>query len=476
MVKLIINDTANRMHFGDIKTIHFVGIGGIGMSGIAEILQDAGLSVSGCDLRPSPSTELLMSRGIRVSIGHDPAHVHGVDAIVVTAAVKGKNPEVEAARQEGVRIIRRSEMLGELVNRKRAVGVSGTHGKTSTSAMIATILDEAGLDPTVIVGGMLRNIGTNAKSGKGEFLVVEADEYDRTFHHLHPEIAVVTNIEADHLEYYGSFEAIVEAFGVFVDGIKPGGAVVGCADDPAVRKLLDRVGLPISAAATAAAGGRTRVIRYGLSDAADLRAENIEFFERGTHFDVPGVGRFTLYVPGEHNVRNALAAIAVARELNIDYAVTARGLAKYLGVDRRFQILGLFGGAIIVDDYAHHPTEIRATLSAARRGYPSRRIVALFQPHLYSRTRDFSKEFAESLRVADVALVAPIYAAREEPIEGITGRLISEAMEGIEFLEHSNEDIVVEMRRRLQPNDLFITMGAGDVHRIAEALVQGGAA
>jgi UDP-N-acetylmuramate--alanine ligase len=451
------------MHFGDIKTIHFVGIGGIGMSGIAEILQNAGLSVSGCDLRPSASTELLMSRGVRVSIGHDPSHVHGVDAIVVTAAVKGANAEVEAARKLGVRIIRRSEMLGELVNRKRAVGISGTHGKTTTSAMIATVLDEAGFDPTVIVGGMLRNLGTNAKSGKGEFLVVEADEYDRTFHQLHPEIAVVTNIEADHLEYYGSLEAIVEAFGIFVDGIKPGGAVIGCVDDPAVRTLLNR---------TKAA----RVIGYGLSDAAELRAEDVEYFERGTRFNVPGVGRFTLYVPGEHNILNALAAIAVARELHIDATVTARGLARYLGVDRRFQILGEFSGAIIVDDYAHHPTEIRATLSAARRGYPSRRIVALFQPHLYSRTRDFAKEFAESLLVADVALVAPIYAAREEPIDGITGRLISEAAEGIEFLEHSNEDIVTEMRRRLEPNDLFITMGAGDVHKISEALVQGGAA
>ena len=450
------------MHFGDIKTIHFVGIGGIGMSGIAEILQDGGVSVSGCDLRPSASTDLLMSRGVPVSIGHDPSHVHGVDAIVVTAAVKGANAEVEAARQRGVRIIRRSEMLGELVNRKRAIGVSGTHGKTTTSAMIATVLDEAGFDPTVIVGGMLRNIGTNAKSGKGEFLVVEADEYDRTFHQLRPDIAIVTNIEADHLEYYGTFEAIVEAFGIFVDGIKPGGAIVGCVDDPLVRKLMERT-------------KTKRVVRYGLSRSADLRAENIEFFERGTHFNVPGVGRFTLYVPGEHNINNALAAIAVARELHIDAAVTARGLAKYLGVDRRFQILGDFAGAIVVDDYAHHPTEIRATLTAARRGYPNRRIVALFQPHLYSRTRDFSKEFAESLRVADVALVAPIYAAREEPIEGITGRLISEAMEGIEFLEHSNEDIVTEMRRRLQPNDLFITMGAGDVHRIGEALVQGGA-
>jgi UDP-N-acetylmuramate--alanine ligase len=451
------------MYFGDIKTIHFVGIGGIGMSGIAEILQDAGLSVSGCDLRPSASTELLMSRGVRVSIGHDPSHVHGVDAIVVTAAVKGANAEVEEARKLGVRIIRRSEMLGELVNRKRAVGISGTHGKTTTSAMIATVLAEAGLDPTVIVGGMLRNLGTNAKSGKGEFLVVEADEYDRTFHQLHPEIAVVTNIEADHLEYYGSLEAIVEAFGIFVGGIKPGGAVVGCVDDPAVRKLLDHT-------------KTARVVRYGLSDAADVRAEDVEFFERGTHFNVPGIGRFTLFVPGEHNIRNALAAIAVARELHIDAAVTARGLARYLGVDRRFQILGEFSGAIIVDDYAHHPTEIRATLTAARRGYPTRRIVALFQPHLYSRTRDFSKEFAESLLVADVALVAPIYAAREEPIEGISGRLISEAVEGIEFLEHSNDDIVVEMRQRLQPNDLFITMGAGDVHKIGEALVQGGAA
>lgn len=451
------------MHFGDIKTIHFVGIGGIGMSGIAEILQDAGVSVSGCDLRPSASTDLLMSRGVRVTIGHDPSHVHDVDAIVVTAAVKGANAEVEAARQRGVRVIRRSEMLGELVNRKRAIGISGTHGKTTTSAMIATVLDEAGFDPTVIVGGMLRNLGTNAKSGQGDFLVVEADEYDRTFHQLHPEIAIVTNIEADHLEYYGSLEAIVEAFGIFVDGIKTGGAVIGCADDPLVRTLLDRT-------------KTKRVVRYGLSKSADLRAEDVEFFERGTHFNVPGVGRFTLYVPGEHNICNALAAIAVARELHIDASVTARGLAKFLGVDRRFQILGDFAGAIVVDDYAHHPTEIRATLDAARRGYPSRRIVALFQPHLYSRTRDFSKEFADSLRVADVALVAPIYAAREEPIEGITGRLISEAGEGIEFLEHSNEDIVREMRRRLQPNDLFITMGAGDVHRIGEALVQGGTA
>jgi UDP-N-acetylmuramate--alanine ligase len=352
-------------------------------------------------------------------------------------------------------------MLGELVNRKRAVGISGTHGKTTTSAMIATILEEAGFDPTVIIGGMLRNIGSNAKSGKGEFIVVEADEYDRTFHQLHPEVAVVTNIEADHLEYFGSFEAIVEAFRVFVEGVR--GAVVGCVDDPVVKKLLDGV------------TGK-KVIRYGLTDRADLIATNIIFTERGSTFDVAGIGTFTLFVPGEHNVRNALAAIAVARELKIDTSVAAHALAKFLGVDRRFQILGQFGGAMIVDDYAHHPTEIRATLNAARRSYPNRRIVALFQPHLYSRTRDFAKEFAESLLVADVALVAPIYAAREEPMEGITGRLIAEASERIEFLERSNDEIVDELRRRLQSNDLFITMGAGDVHEIAEALVRGGVA
>jgi len=460
------------MNFDDIKTIHFVGIGGIGMSGIAEILAEAGVSVSGCDLRPSAATDLLASRGIRVTIGHDPAHLHGVDAIVVTAAVKGKNREVDAAQQKGIRIIRRSEMLGEIVNRKRGVAISGTHGKTTTSAMVAMILQEAGLDPTILVGGMMRNLGSNARSGKGDFLVVEADEYDRTFHQLHPEIAIVTNIEADHLEYYGSFEAIVEAFRVFIDGIKPGGAVVACVDDPAVRSLLQSVA-PRTSAAAAGVGGPTRIIRYGTTDRADITATNIEFTERGSTFEVPGVGRFALFLPGEHNVRNALAAIAVARELKIGADVTARALARFLGVDRRFQILGRFGGAIIVDDYAHHPTEIRATLNAARRGYPNRRIVALFQPHLYSRTRDFAGEFAESLRIADVAMVAPIYAAREEPISGITAKLIAD--KGVELIDRPNAGIVDEMKRRLQANDLFITMGAGDVHEVAAALAREGA-
>jgi len=449
------------MNFEHIKKIHFVGIGGIGMSGIAEILSESGVAVSGCDLRRSAATELLTSRGVPISIGHDPSHLDGMDAIVATAAVKGKNAEIDAARDRGIPVIRRSEMLGALVNQKRSIGVSGTHGKTTTSAMIATVLESAGLDPTVIVGGMLRNFATNAKTGHGEFLVVEADEYDRTFHQLHPEIAVVTNIEADHLEYYGTFDAILEAFRIFANGLKEGGVVIGCVDDPAVAKLLESVNV--------------RVVRYGLSDAAEVRAMNLSFDERGLSFEVDGLGFFKLFVPGQHNVRNALAAIAVGRELGLDAATISSGLAKFLGVDRRFQILGDYNGAIVVDDYAHHPTEVRATLDAARGGYPNRRIVALFQPHLFSRTRDFAKEFGDALRTADVALVAPIYAAREEPIEGITARLIIDAVDGIELIDHDKAGIVADLRNRLGANDLFIAMGAGDVHEIAEALVEGGA-
>ena len=446
------------MNFGDIKNIHFVGIGGIGMSGIAEVIHDAGVGVSGCDLKSSPATDLLISRGISVTIGHDPEHVReGVDLVVITSAVKGVHPEVDAAREAGIRIMKRSEVLGAIVNSKRAVAVSGTHGKTTTSAMIAVVLEEAGLDPTVLVGGMVRNLGTNAKNGKGELLVVEADEYDRTFHRLHPEIAVVTNIEADHLEYYGSFEAIEEAFAIFLEGVK--GPIIACVDDAPVAKVVH--------------GTKRRVIGYGLSERAEVRAVNVQFSERGSSFEVPGVGFFKLFVPGEHNIRNGLAAIAVGLELGIAPEALSSGLAKFLGVDRRFQIMGEYHGAVIVDDYAHHPTEIRATLEGARGGYPNRRIVALFQPHLYSRTRDFAREFAEAMKIADVAIVAPVYAAREKPVEGVSSRLIADAIEGVEFLDRSNAEIVGEMRRRLQPNDVFIVMGAGDVHEIAEELVRG---
>jgi UDP-N-acetylmuramate--alanine ligase len=447
------------MNFSDIKNIHFVGIGGIGMSGLAEVLANGGASVSGCDLKRSASTELLTRRGVRVTIGHDASHVDDAGLLVITSAVRGEHPEVEAARIKGVRVMKRAEVLGAIVNAKRSVGVSGTHGKTTTSGMIATVLEQAGLDPTVLVGGMLRNFETNAKSGKSDILVVEADEYDRTFHQLQPEIAVVTNIEADHLEYYGTFEAILEAFTIFLKGVK--GPIVACIDDPAVAKVVAEF---------------PRVITYGLGENAQLRATNLEFSDRGSSFEVPGLGFFKLFVPGEHNVRNALAAIGVGRALGLDGHTIAGALAKFLGVDRRFQILGDYLGAIVVDDYAHHPTEIRATLSAARSGYPNRRLVALFQPHLYSRTADFAREFGEALREADVPIVSPIYAARELPsgkLQGVSSRLISDAVTGVEFLDRSNSQIVNELRRRLTPNDIFIAMGAGDVHEIAEELVRG---
>src|SRR3954468_17917915 len=268
------------MNFDQIRTIHFVGIGGIGMSGVAGILSDSGVSVSGCDVKHFAGPELMESRGLTVSIGHDPAHLDGVDLVVVTAAVKGENAELEAARRRGIPVMRRAEMLGEIVAHKRAVGVSGTHGKTTTSAMIATILESAGLDPTHLVGGIVRNFDTNAKSGHGEYLVVEADEYDRTFHHLHPEIAVVTNIEVEHLEYYGSFDAIVEAFRLFVDGIAENGVVVGCVDEAPVAALLNHT--------------HHRIVRYGLGPDAELTATNLQFHERGSSFEVPGVGFFKL--------------------------------------------------------------------------------------------------------------------------------------------------------------------------------------
>jgi UDP-N-acetylmuramate--alanine ligase len=450
------------MNFSHIKNVHFVGIGGIGMSGLAEILHGAGVAVSGCDSRSSSITDGLGSR-IQVSIGHDPDHVTGADLVVTTAAVKTGNPEVDEARRRGIRVLKRAELLGEIVNAGRGIGIAGTHGKTSTSAMVSVVLEEAGLDPTVIVGGMVRNLSTNAKAGQGDLIVVEADEYDRSFHRLHPEIAVVTNIEADHLEYYGSLDHILESFRVFLTGVREGGTVIGCSDDPAVAKLLEQ--LP------------QRVVRYGLNDDAELRAVDLQFSERGTAFDVrengESLGFFKLFVPGEHNVRNALAAIGVARALGLEGATISSGLSKFLGVDRRFQVVGEWNGAILVDDYAHHPTEVRATLSAARRGYPGRRIVALFQPHLYSRTRDFAPEFAEALGMADVALLAPIYAAREEPVHGITARLISDQSPNIELIDRDNEGITAELRERLQANDLFIVMGAGDVHKIVEWLAEG---
>jgi UDP-N-acetylmuramate--alanine ligase len=456
------------MNFGQIKSIHFVGIGGIGMSGIAAILSNYDFVISGCDLRSSPVTGLLERRGVDVHIGHDEKHVRDVDLVVYSSAIRPDHPEVVEGRRRGIPVVRRAEVLGEIMRWKRGIAVAGTHGKTTTSAMTSMVLVGAGLDPTAIVGGMFRDLGTNALLGRSDLLVVEADEYDRSFLALHPHVAVITNIEADHLDCYRDLDEIRGAFEQFASGTPFYGLVIGCVDDPNVAALLDRV--------------PRRTLRYGLSPAADLRADALQFSGAGPEFDVALRGRklahFKLRVPGEHNVRNALAAIGVGLELGIQPVHIASALERFAGVERRFQHLGDYAGAPVIDDYAHHPTEIRATLSAARRSYPNRRLVALFQPHLFSRTRDFAGEFADALGLADLAFVVPIYPAREQPIDGVTAALISDearrrGRKGVSLIDKEHDGIVGELRRLLSPNDVLVAMGAGDVHEIARALVEG---
>jgi UDP-N-acetylmuramate--alanine ligase len=454
------------MNFGHIKNIHFVGIGGIGMSGIAEILMNYDLTISGCDLKSSATTDRLLRAGVRFVEGHDPSHVDGADLVVVSSAVHQENPEVMRARELGIRVIRRAEMLGEIMRLRKAVAVAGTHGKTTTSAMNSTVLTEAGLDPTVIVGGVLRDLDTNARLGKGEYLVVEADEYDRSFLAFDPTWAVITNIEADHLDCYKDLDDIREAFFTFASKVPFFGSVIGCVDDSNVASLMDRL--------------ETQKIAYGLSEAAQLRAVNLRFNGVGTTYEViyegKPLGTVELLVPGDHNVRNSLAAIGVALQIGVPFDVAARGLSKFRGVERRFQVIGEYNGAVVVDDYAHHPTEIRATIQAARSAYPGRRLVALFQPHLFSRTRDFYADFAEALSGADVAMVTKIYPAREEPIEGVTSDLIlndaaSRGFRTVSALPVETTDAPGHFRRMLKANDVFVTMGAGDVHRVGEAIV-----
>ena len=454
------------MNFGHIKKIHFVGIGGIGMSGIAGILASDDFDVSGCDLRASATTELLERRGIRVFVGHDRGHVERVDLVVYSSAVKGEHPEVLEGRRLGIPVVRRAEMLGEIMRWMRGVAIAGTHGKTTTSAMVSMVLSDAGLDPTVIVGGMLRNLDTNAMLGRSDLLVVEADEYDRSFLTLHPHIAVITNIESDHLDIYRDLDDIRETFDRFADGLPFYGTVIGCVDDGNVAALLD---------------ARTRgIVRYGLGPLSDLRATNLAFSAEGSSYDLLRHGdklaSVRLAVPGQHNVRNSLAAAAVGLELGVAVPEIVAALGRFRGVERRFQLLGECAGALVIDDYAHHPTEIRATLDAARRGYPGRRIVALFQPHLYTRTRDFAADFAAALENADLALVAPIYAAREQPIDGVTASIISDAATSgrLRLIDRSHEEIAGEIRKLLEPGDVFIIMGAGDINEVAQLLLEDG--
>jgi UDP-N-acetylmuramate--alanine ligase len=455
------------VRFLRLRRLHFVGAGGVGMSGLAEILLlSTPLEISGCDLARSENTDRLTQLGARIAYGHDPAHVREADLVVTSSAVEDSNPEVVAARDRGVPVIRRAEMLAEIMRLKQGIAIAGTHGKTTTTSLTGMVLTEAGFDPTIVVGGQVRILGTNARLGKGDFLVAEADEFDRSFLRLTPVVAVMTNIEEDHLDCYKDLDDILDSFSIFANRVPFYGAVIACVDDPGVARVLPRV--------------TRRVVTYGVSDEANLKAREIRLEGSGTTFEVwEGqwlLGTVRLNLPGRHNVANALAAIAVGRELSIPFPTISRAVSQFTGVIRRFEAKGEKDGVLVVDDYAHHPTEITATLAAARQVYPQRRLVALFQPHLYSRTRDFADRFGRALTGCDLALVTDVYPSREKPLPGISGELIVKAARAagqanVTYLPEK-KSVIPELKKSLKPGDVLLTLGAGDVVRFGEEFLK----
>ncbi|MBK8321155.1 MAG: UDP-N-acetylmuramate--L-alanine ligase [Betaproteobacteria bacterium] len=455
-----------------INHIHFVGIGGSGMSGIAEVLASLGYRVSGTDIAESPIVRRLRERGIRVEIGHDASRIAGADAVVVSSAVKPDNPEVVAAREARVPVVPRAMMLAELMRFKQGIAVAGTHGKTTTTSLVAAILVEAGLDPTVVIGGRLNSIGTNARLGQGELLVAEADESDASFLYLQPVISVVTNIDADHMETYGQdFERLKGAFAEFLGHLPFYGLAVVCRDDENVRAILKDISRPL--------------VTYGIRSAdADLRAEKVRWDGGGMRFTaVNGVTplEVTLNLPGEHNVLNALAAIAVGREVGAPDEAIARALAQFSGVGRRFQRYGevkLDAGTsfALVDDYGHHPAEMAATLAAARGAFPGRRLVLAFQPHRFTRTRDLFEDFVRVLSTADALVLADVYPAGEAPIVAADGRTLARALRVAGKIDPVFVDSAAQMaaavRAVVRDGDVVVTMGAGSIAGLAPDLAQ----
>lgn len=455
------------MNFGHVRHLHFAGIGGAGMCGLAELLHREGLQVSGCDLQASEATARLQQLGIAVALGHDPSHLEGADVLVISSAVPASNPEVEAARAAGVPVIRRAEMLGEVSRLKWTVAVAGTHGKTTTTSLAGHILTAAGLDPTVAVGGRVHLLGAHARLGRSQYLVCEADEYDRSFLALHPVLAVITNVEAEHLDTYGTVEAMEDAYVAFASRTPFYGATIACLDDPGVRRLLPRLG--------------RRVVTYGESPQADVSAREVSFSPAATHCRVVArgeeLGPFAVPLPGRHVLADALAALAVALEVGVAFATAAAAVAAFTGVARRFERKGERDGAILVDDYAHHPTEVAATLQAARQAFPSARLVAAFQPHLFSRTQAFAREFGEALLGADLVLVLPIYPAREQPVDGVTHRLVVDAARRSGHRQvvpcDSLEAALSTLAAVVRAGDVVLTLGAGNVVRLGEAWLAG---
>jgi UDP-N-acetylmuramate--alanine ligase len=457
--------------FSGLSKVHFIGIGGAGMSGIAEILSEYELEVSGCDQALSETTERLEALGVEVLQGHSEGHLDGVDLVVVSSAISPENPERRAARERGLTIVPRAEMLAELMRLKYGVAVAGTHGKTTTTSLVGTMLTEAGLDPTVIVGGRLRISGTGARLGHSDFLVCEADEYDRSFLRLQPIIAVITSIDRDHLDTYGDLDQIRDAFVSFASKVPFFGQVIVCLDDENVQAILPRL-------------ADRRVVTYGLSPQADLVAVDLKTDGSECTFTVHhrqrgALGAVRLPLPGVHNVQNALAAVAVGLAMELDFADVAAGLAAFSGVHRRFERLGSWRGAVVVDDYAHHPAEVAATLAAARQAFPGSRLLAVFQPHLFSRTRDLADDFGRALMAADRTWVTEIYPSREAPMAGVTGELIVAAarQSGHRHVAYATGDwaaVEAAVTPEVRHGDVLITMGAGNIVRLAERLVKEG--
>jgi UDP-N-acetylmuramate--alanine ligase len=455
------------MMFRSVKKIHFIGIGGIGMSGIAEILLDQGFSVTGSDKQLSEITERLEKLGAKIYEGHSPEHIEpDVDVVVYSSAVKMDNPEVQEAIRRKIPLIRRAEMLAELMRLKYGIGIAGTHGKTTTTSMIGLILIEGGFDPTVIVGGVLRDLGgTNARLGHGNFIVVEADEFDRSFLQLTPTIAVITTLEPEHLDCYSSVEELKNAFIDFANKVPFYGFVVLCLDEPMIQDIMPKI--------------KKKIVTYGLNAQADVQAIDPEFSGRKASYTLiykgKDYGRINLQVPGIHNIKNSLAGIAVGMELGIEFEKIKKAVERFRGVYRRFEIRAEVNGIIVVDDYAHHPTEIRAVLQAAKDGW-KRRVVAVFQPHLYSRTRDFYLDFGRSFFNADVCVLTDVYPAREEPIEGVSGKLIADAArdfghKDVHYVPNKMElaDYVLGL---VKSGDMVIFMGAGDITKICGEFIK----
>jgi UDP-N-acetylmuramate--alanine ligase len=447
------------MFRGRVRHVHFIGVGGIGMSGLAEILRTLEFDVSGSDLREGENTRNLQRLGVRIDVGHRAQNVHGADVVVYTSAVSSDNPELVEARLRGIPAIARAEMLAELMRVKYGIAIAGSHGKTTTTSLVATILRASGFDPTVVVGGRMASLSSNARLGAGDLLVAEADESDGSFLRLTPTIAVVTNIDPEHLDFYKTHEAVKEAFVAFLEKVPFYGLSVLCLDHPHVQDLLPRV--------------HRRHVTYGLSSQAQYSARNIAFRGLSTSFVAyrrgEPLGEFTVRMPGQHNVLNTLAAIAVADELEVPLDVMKEALATFHGVARRFSIVDVAEGVTLVDDYGHHPAEIEATLSAARNAYDKRILVA-FQPHRYTRTESLWDDFTRSFNKADVVLVCDIYAAGEKAIPGISSELLAKAIaehgHGAVKYVRDRAELAAELARLARPGDVVIALGAGDVNKV----------